>query len=185
MACGRGALSSQNIEYSKLMDWVSHCRQSGQVLEAMDRNLNSFYNVEEGKLVLTLGLLCTLYNPELRPSMRHVSWYLNGDDLLSCNNLASGVHYPCLPDKKAKLTKKKIKRVKENKRTINVSFNQNMPTLEFLYRLDLMMEKLSIFTHLWVIEMPKYFKAIHKVNEVRYVIGIDEEIHDLHIPSLT
>ncbi|KAK9083567.1 hypothetical protein Scep_030038 [Stephania cephalantha] len=105
VACGRGSLSSQNIDYSMSMDWVSHCHQSGQILEAMDQNLNSFYNVEEGELVLKLGLLCTLYNPELWPSMRQVSRYLKGDDLLSCNNLASGVHYPCVPDNKAKLAK--------------------------------------------------------------------------------
>ncbi|KAK9146516.1 hypothetical protein Sjap_006419 [Stephania japonica] len=103
VACGRGPLNGPNIEHSLLMDWVSDCYQSGQILEAMDRNLNSFYDVEEGELVLKLGLLCTLYNPELRPSMRQVSRYLNGDDLLSCNNLASGEHYPCVPDVKAKL----------------------------------------------------------------------------------
>ncbi|KAK9168062.1 hypothetical protein Syun_000202 [Stephania yunnanensis] len=102
VACGRGPLNP-NVENSTLMDWVIDCYQAGQILEAMDKNLNLSYDVEEAELVLKLGLLCMHNKPELRPSIRQVSRYLNGDDLLLCNNMAMDVHYPCVPDIIAKL----------------------------------------------------------------------------------
>ncbi|KAK9124593.1 hypothetical protein Sjap_014195 [Stephania japonica] len=105
VACGRGAINP-NVEDSTLMDWVSDCYQSGQILDAMDKNLNLSYDVEEAELVLKLGLICTHNKPELRPSMRQISRYLNGDDLLYCSNLATDVHYPCVNNNiKAKLAK--------------------------------------------------------------------------------
>ncbi|XVE76607.1 hypothetical protein DITRI_Ditri12bG0186600 [Diplodiscus trichospermus] len=65
-----------------LVDWVIECHQMGQILDAIDPKLKSSYVIEEVKLVLLLGLLCTHPKPEIRPSMRKVVRYLNGDDPL-------------------------------------------------------------------------------------------------------
>ncbi|XVE97133.1 hypothetical protein REPUB_Repub02eG0284500 [Reevesia pubescens] len=76
---GRKAVDSRNFF---LVDWVIECHQMGQILDAMDPKLTSSYVIEEVKLVLLLGLLCSHPKPEVRPSMRKVVRYLNGDDHL-------------------------------------------------------------------------------------------------------
>ncbi|TXG58868.1 hypothetical protein EZV62_016697 [Acer yangbiense] len=53
-----------------------------QILDTADPSLNSSYSVEEMVLALTLGLICSHQRIEVRPTMRQVMWYLNGDDIL-------------------------------------------------------------------------------------------------------
>lgn len=65
-----------------LVDWVIQCHQMGQILDAMDPKLSSSYVIEDVKLVLLLGVLCSHPKPEVRPSMRKVVRYLNRDDHL-------------------------------------------------------------------------------------------------------
>ncbi|GMI96424.1 lectin receptor kinase a4.1, L-type lectin receptor kinase VI.3 [Hibiscus trionum] len=65
-----------------LVDWVIECHQMGRVLDAIDPKLDSGYVVEEVKLVLLLGLLCCHPKPGIRPSMRKIVRYLNGDEHL-------------------------------------------------------------------------------------------------------
>ncbi|KAL4284723.1 hypothetical protein GQ457_16G023810 [Hibiscus cannabinus] len=76
---GRKPVDSRNFF---LVDWVIECHQKGRILDAMDAKLNSSYVVEEVKLVLLLGLLCSHPKPEIRPSMRRIGRYLNGDEHL-------------------------------------------------------------------------------------------------------
>ncbi|XWS55492.1 hypothetical protein CRYUN_Cryun09bG0004900 [Craigia yunnanensis] len=76
---GRKPIDSRNFF---LVDWVIECHQMGQILDAMDPKLSSSYVIEEVKLVLLLGLLCCHPKPEVRPSMRKVVRYFNGDDHL-------------------------------------------------------------------------------------------------------
>ncbi|XWS67279.1 hypothetical protein CRYUN_Cryun05aG0273900 [Craigia yunnanensis] len=79
VASGRKPVDSRNFF---LVDWVIECHQMGQILDAMDPKLSSSYVIEEVKLVLLLGLLCSHPKPEVRPSMRKVVRYLNRDDHL-------------------------------------------------------------------------------------------------------
>ncbi|WRX24283.1 Protein kinase domain - like 10 [Theobroma cacao] len=76
---GRKPIDSRNIF---LVDWVIECHKAGQILDAMDPKLNSSFVIEEVRLVLLLGLLCSHPKPEVRPSMRKVMRYLNRDDPL-------------------------------------------------------------------------------------------------------
>ncbi|XP_028764567.1 probable L-type lectin-domain containing receptor kinase VI.1 [Neltuma alba] len=64
-----------------LVDWVIENYRLGQILEVIDPNLNSVC-AEEVELVLKLGLLCSQFNAESRPTMRQVTRYLNFDDPL-------------------------------------------------------------------------------------------------------
>lgn len=65
-----------------LVDWVIENYQLGQILEVVDSKLNLVYDEEEVELVLKLGLFCTQYNADYRPSMKQVARYLNFDDPL-------------------------------------------------------------------------------------------------------
>ncbi|PON94327.1 Serine/threonine protein kinase [Trema orientale] len=65
-----------------LVDWVMECYKLGRVLNVVDPRLGSDFVLMEMELVLKLGLLCSHYRPEARPSMRQVTRYLNGDEEL-------------------------------------------------------------------------------------------------------
>ncbi|KAF8402956.1 hypothetical protein HHK36_011049 [Tetracentron sinense] len=81
VACGRRPIELQASlpEETILVDWVSQCWRKGTILEASDPKLGSHYVVEEMKLVLTLGLLCSHPVSAARPSMRQVMQILDGD----------------------------------------------------------------------------------------------------------
>ncbi|XP_054781784.1 lectin-domain containing receptor kinase VI.4-like [Prosopis cineraria] len=64
-----------------LVDWVIENYRLGQILEVVDPKLNSA-DAEEVELVLKLGLLCSQYNEDSRPTMRQLTRYLNFDDPL-------------------------------------------------------------------------------------------------------
>ncbi|KAK4802978.1 hypothetical protein SAY86_001181 [Trapa natans] len=90
VATGRRPLGSGDFI---LADWVAECHGSGRILDAVDLKLGSVYAVEEVKLVLQLGLLCSHPSAKSRPTMRHVVRYLNRDDplpALDVLELASG-----------------------------------------------------------------------------------------------
>lgn len=77
VACGRRPLES---DIFILVDWVMECHERGRVLDAADPKLNSVYDIVEMEMVLQLGLLCSHYKPESRPTMRQVTRFLNGED---------------------------------------------------------------------------------------------------------
>ncbi|XP_010939211.2 L-type lectin-domain containing receptor kinase S.4-like [Elaeis guineensis] len=84
VACGRRAIESTSPTGKLLlMDWVRECKTRGRLLEVVDPKLGQSYLREEVELVLKLGLVCSQSIPEVRPTMRQVIRYLNGDDSLA------------------------------------------------------------------------------------------------------
>ncbi|KAG1366756.1 L-type lectin-domain containing receptor kinase IV.2 [Cocos nucifera] len=80
VACGRRPIEpSAPTRMLLLMDWVRDCKMKGGLLEAVDPKLGRSYVREEVELVLKLGLVCSQSIPEVRPTMRQVIQYLNGD----------------------------------------------------------------------------------------------------------
>ncbi|MQM15802.1 hypothetical protein Taro_048750 [Colocasia esculenta] len=80
VACGRRPIEPRaESERLTLVEWVLGCWQSGSILEAVDPNLGDDYVAGEAKLVLKLGLLCSNRVPALRPTMRQVTQFLDGD----------------------------------------------------------------------------------------------------------
>ncbi|XP_038889187.1 probable L-type lectin-domain containing receptor kinase VI.1 [Benincasa hispida] len=77
VACGRKPLGSNQFI---LVDWVMEWYEAGNILYVADPKLDSIYKVEEMEMVLQLGLLCTRWKQEARPSMRQVMRFLNGED---------------------------------------------------------------------------------------------------------
>ncbi|XP_030541903.2 lectin-domain containing receptor kinase VI.3-like [Rhodamnia argentea] len=63
-----------------LMDWVIECYETGRILDAADPKLGSAYDAEEMERVLNLGLACSQYHAQARPTMRQVIRYLNRDE---------------------------------------------------------------------------------------------------------
>ncbi|XP_038990096.1 L-type lectin-domain containing receptor kinase S.4-like [Phoenix dactylifera] len=104
VACGRRPIEpTAQPEQLLLMAWVRGCKMRGQLLEVVDPKLGESYVREEVELVLKLGLVCSQSIPEVRPTMRQVIQYLNGDDSLADNmalafsetdSLASRFSYP-------------------------------------------------------------------------------------------
>ncbi|KAI8014384.1 L-type lectin-domain containing receptor kinase I.8 [Camellia lanceoleosa] len=64
-----------------LIDWVIENWKQGAILETSDPRLRGEYLKEEMELVLKLGLFCSHPNAAVRPSMRQVVQYLDGDAL--------------------------------------------------------------------------------------------------------
>nr|XP_023924332.1 L-type lectin-domain containing receptor kinase IV.1-like [Quercus suber]POE95825.1 l-type lectin-domain containing receptor kinase iv.2 [Quercus suber] len=80
VACGRKPIEPQGQpEEVILVDWVLECWRKGAILDASDPRLESNYVVEEMKLVLKLGLLCSHSTPAARPSMKQVMQFLDGN----------------------------------------------------------------------------------------------------------
>ncbi|KAL8144061.1 hypothetical protein V2J09_017093 [Rumex salicifolius] len=80
VACGRRPIRLHGFtDQEILVDWVHECWRRGDILEACDPRLGGSYETEEMEMVLKLGLICTHYRPEVRPSMRQVNQFLNGD----------------------------------------------------------------------------------------------------------
>ncbi|KAE8648989.1 hypothetical protein Csa_008975 [Cucumis sativus] len=83
VACGRKPLGSNQFI---LMDWVMEWYETGDILHVADPKLDSIYKVEEMEMVLQLGLLCTHWKQEARPSMRQVMRFLNREDPLPASD---------------------------------------------------------------------------------------------------
>uniref|UniRef100_A0A2N9ITZ9 non-specific serine/threonine protein kinase n=1 Tax=Fagus sylvatica TaxID=28930 RepID=A0A2N9ITZ9_FAGSY len=80
VACGRRPIEPQGLpEEVILVDWVFGCWRKGAILDATDPRLENNYVVEEMELVLKLGLLCSHSSPAIRPSMRQVMQFLDGN----------------------------------------------------------------------------------------------------------
>ncbi|XP_058099348.1 probable L-type lectin-domain containing receptor kinase I.5 isoform X2 [Magnolia sinica] len=87
VACGRRPIEPRaSTEKVILVEWVWDCWRRGAIIEAADPKLGNDYVVDELELVLKLGLLCSHLVPAVRPSMRHVTQFLDGN-----------LHLPDLP----------------------------------------------------------------------------------------
>lgn len=83
MTCGRRPIEPDGTDtYVSLVGWVRDWGLKGDLLQAVDPNLQGSYNKEEVKVVLWLGLMCSQSRPEARPSVRQAYKYLNGDETL-------------------------------------------------------------------------------------------------------
>ncbi|XP_023924342.2 L-type lectin-domain containing receptor kinase IV.1 [Quercus suber] len=80
VACGRKPVDIRGLpEEAILVDWVFGCWRKGAILDASDPKLEGNYAVKEMELVLKLGLLCSHPTPAVRPSMRQVMQFLDGN----------------------------------------------------------------------------------------------------------
>ncbi|CAN6442774.1 unnamed protein product [Victoria cruziana] len=80
VASGRRPIEPKAVpEELVLVEWIWSLWCSGRILMAMDPLLQGEYELAEGELVLKLGLMCSHPDPSLRPSMRQVMQYLDGD----------------------------------------------------------------------------------------------------------
>ncbi|KAK3415768.1 hypothetical protein EUGRSUZ_H01491 [Eucalyptus grandis] len=79
VACGRRPIKQGDMEDVILVDWVFSCWDRGDILEASDPKLRAEFVEEEMEFVLKLGLMCSHPSPSMRPSMRQVLQYLEGD----------------------------------------------------------------------------------------------------------
>ncbi|KAK3420741.1 hypothetical protein EUGRSUZ_J02660 [Eucalyptus grandis] len=79
VACGRRPIQNRDAEDTILVDWVFSCWDIGAILEARDPKLGAEFVEEEMELVLKLGLMCSHAEPLMRPSIRQVLHYLEGD----------------------------------------------------------------------------------------------------------
>lgn len=83
VTCGRRPIEPDGTDtYVSLVGWVRDWGLKGDLLQAVDPNLQGSYNKEEVKVVLWLGLMCSQSRPEARPSVRQAYKYLNGDETL-------------------------------------------------------------------------------------------------------
>ncbi|XP_060667683.1 L-type lectin-domain containing receptor kinase IV.2-like [Ziziphus jujuba] len=80
VACGRRPTDLQGLpEEQSLADWVRSCMKRGAILDIIDPKLEGKYLIEEMELVLKVGLLCSHPFPAMRPNMRQVMQYLDGN----------------------------------------------------------------------------------------------------------
>ncbi|KAF8116519.1 hypothetical protein N665_0017s0074 [Sinapis alba] len=84
VVCGRHPIEihSETGERVLLVHWVLGFWSEGNILDAKDPNLGTYYDQREVEMVLKLGLWCSHLNPHARPSMRQVLHYLSGDAML-------------------------------------------------------------------------------------------------------
>ncbi|XP_066168178.1 uncharacterized protein [Oryza sativa Japonica Group] len=62
-----------------LVDWVLQNWHKGSLLDTMDIKIQGNYDIGEACLVLKLGLMCSHPFPNVRPNVRQVMQYLDGD----------------------------------------------------------------------------------------------------------
>ncbi|XP_052174549.1 L-type lectin-domain containing receptor kinase IV.1-like isoform X4 [Diospyros lotus] len=80
VASGRRPIEASSMGgHTVLIDWVFSLWSEGEILRAVDANLGGEYVVEQVELVLKSGLLCSHGEPAMRPTMRQVMRYLEGD----------------------------------------------------------------------------------------------------------
>ncbi|XP_062230768.1 L-type lectin-domain containing receptor kinase SIT2-like isoform X2 [Phragmites australis] len=90
ITCGQRPVNNDAQDNQEmLVDWVLEHLHKGSLTETVDLRLRGEYNVGEVCLVLKLGLLCSHPYTNIRPNMRQVMQYLDGDtplpDLASTN----------------------------------------------------------------------------------------------------
>ncbi|PIN11562.1 Serine/threonine protein kinase [Handroanthus impetiginosus] len=78
-----------------LLDWVRRLSDEGNLLQAGDTRLaDGSYKLSEMERFIKLGLMCTLHNPQSRPSMKYVMQVLSGDIYGRLPNLLSFESHP-------------------------------------------------------------------------------------------
>ncbi|KAH7867354.1 hypothetical protein Vadar_032438 [Vaccinium darrowii] len=96
VVCGRRPIKPKAAPRELvLVDWVWDMWQEGDVFGVVDPNLKGAFDEIEVSMVLKLGLMCSNEVPMVRPSMRQVVRYLDGeaplpDDLRPPGEVKSG-----------------------------------------------------------------------------------------------
>ncbi|KAK9057781.1 hypothetical protein SSX86_022619 [Deinandra increscens subsp. villosa] len=77
VVCGRRPVELQGREDAViLVEWVLNCWFKNELLNAVDQKLENELDVEEMRLVVKIGLLCSHSVPAVRPSMSQVLKFL-------------------------------------------------------------------------------------------------------------
>ncbi|KAJ7964548.1 Lectin receptor kinase [Quillaja saponaria] len=80
VVCGRRPIEPKALpEKLILVDWVWQRSRLGAILNVVDPRLGGEFDELEAVVVLKLGLMCSNNSPEVRPSMRQVVRYLEGE----------------------------------------------------------------------------------------------------------
>ncbi|KAL5709507.1 L-type lectin-domain containing receptor kinase S.4 [Ranunculus cassubicifolius] len=80
IVCGRRPVEPKALpEELMLVDWVWEKWSAGTVLDVVDKRLGGDFDEAEVLLVLKLGLMCSNAAPLLRPAIRQVVSYLDGE----------------------------------------------------------------------------------------------------------
>ncbi|XP_062230841.1 L-type lectin-domain containing receptor kinase SIT2-like [Phragmites australis] len=80
VTCGRKPIEQTTQGNTLILfDWVLDCWNKGSLTDAVDVKLKGAYNVDEARLILKLGLMCSHPFTNVRPNMRAIMHYLNGD----------------------------------------------------------------------------------------------------------
>ncbi|QHO59068.1 L-type lectin-domain containing receptor kinase S [Arachis hypogaea] len=80
VVCGRRPVEAKALpEELVLVEWVWDRWRLGAVLEVVDPKLGGVYDELEVVVVIKLGLLCSCEVPEMRPTMRQVVRFLEGE----------------------------------------------------------------------------------------------------------
>ncbi|KAJ0021304.1 hypothetical protein Pint_32759 [Pistacia integerrima] len=82
VACGKRPIEQQGYGVVYLVEWIINWWKRGAIIDASDPRLEGIYAEEQMELVLKLGLFCSHPNPAVRPNMRQVMQYLDGDATL-------------------------------------------------------------------------------------------------------
>ncbi|KAH7867322.1 hypothetical protein Vadar_031963 [Vaccinium darrowii] len=86
VVCGRRPIKPKATPWELvLVDWVWDMWQEGDVFGVVDPNLKGAFDEIEVSMVLKLGLMCSNEVPMVRPSMRQVVRYLEGEAPLPDN----------------------------------------------------------------------------------------------------
>lgn len=95
--CGRKPIE-QTAQDCQLMlvDWVLDFWHKGIPTGALDARLQGAYDIGEARLLLKLGLLCSHPFISVRPKMRQVMQYLNGNTPLSDQLMPADVSFNML-----------------------------------------------------------------------------------------
>ncbi|XP_047323610.1 probable L-type lectin-domain containing receptor kinase VI.1 [Impatiens glandulifera] len=83
LICGRGSIVYvPGLDRMMLLDWVIEWLKviDNEIVDIVDPRLEGVFVVEEVAMVLRVGLVCSHTLAELRPSMRQVTRYLDGDE---------------------------------------------------------------------------------------------------------
>ncbi|KAL6647098.1 hypothetical protein ACP70R_014535 [Stipagrostis hirtigluma subsp. patula] len=97
VTCGRKPIEqTPHDNQLMLVDWVLDCWRKRLLTDAVDSKLQGAYDVDEAQLILKLGLLCSHPLSNLRPNMREVMHYLNGDMLLPVQLTSADMNFSML-----------------------------------------------------------------------------------------